>query len=480
MRVFTFFLVVFLGNLAFAQEEDITAQSAIQQTTSPQTQDEPATAQPAAPETSFWNRYWVSGQANFIRQQHGPFYAQYSGPNSFVNFKEHATSRVLTLYTGFQITKNLEILADVESAGGAGLSNALGLAGYTNVDVVRNPSLGPQPYMARAMLHWIVPLGDEREESTRSPLSLFSTLPARRLEFRIGKMSTADFFDVNTVGSDSHTQFMNWAAVNNAPFDYAADTRGYTYGFYMEYDDRWWTMRLGEMLMPTVANGLTLDWDIARAGGTNLEFEFHPVIFKNRASAIRVLNYLNRADMGNYREAINGYISGQTSTPDITAYRKQGRTKYGFGINVEQYLTKDWEAYGRLGYSDGINEDFAYTEADRAVSVGTLIYGKRWHRPDDKLGEAFLVNGISGAHARYLQLGGLGFILGDGNLSYGFEKIVEMFYTAHIWQGISAAIDWQHINDPGYNLARGPVSILSFRIHLEAGVPFDKIGAALH
>ena len=440
----------------------------------------PPSDQPPPAEGSFWNRFWVSGQANFIRQQHGDFYAEYNGPNSFQNAKEHATSRVLTLYTGFQITKYLEILADVESAGGAGLSNALGLAGFTNVDVVRNPTLGSAPYLARAMLHWVVPLKGETEDVTRNPLSLFPALPSRRLEFRIGKMSTADFFDTNTVGSDSHTQFMNWAAVNNSAFDYAADTRGYTYGFFMEYDDHWGAVRLGGMLMPTVANGLTLDWDIARAGGTNLEVELHPVILKQRATVVRFLTYFNRANMGNYREAIDGYTSGQTSTPDITAYRKQGRTKIGFDLNVEQYITKDWEAYGRLGWSDGRNEDFAYTEADRSASIGTLLYGRKWHRPQDKVGEAFLVNGISGAHARYLQLGGLGFILGDGNLSYGLEKIFEMFYTVHIWNGISAAVDWQHVIDPGYNLNRGPASVLSFRIHLEGGVPFDKIGAAFH
>lgn len=480
MWILALVLITLCPNFVFCQNVVAPDSSAPQNPSQGQTGEQPPAAQPPKPETSFWNRFWVSGQANFIRQQHGSFYAEYNGPNSFRNAAEHATSRVLTLYTGFQITSHLEILADVESAGGAGLSNALGLAGFTNVDVVRNPELGSAPYMARAMLHWIVPLSDETEEATRNPLSLFPTLPVRRLEFRIGKMSTADFFDVNTVGSDSHTQFMNWAAVNDAAYDYAADTRGYTYGFYMEYDDHWWTVRLGEMLMPTVANGLTLDWDLARAGGTNLEFEFHPKVFKERGTVLRVLNYLNRADMGSYQEAIQGYLSGQTSTPDITAYRKQGRTKYGFDINVEQYLAKDWEAYGRLGYSDGINEDFAYTEADRAGSVGSILYGTRWHRPNDKVGEAFMVNALSGAHARYLQLGGLGFILGDGNLSYGFEKIFETFYTAHIWNGLSVAVDWQHINDPGYNLARGPVSVLSFRIHIEDGVPFDKIGGGSH
>jgi hypothetical protein len=431
----------------------------------------------APAEDSFWNRFWVSGQANFIRQQHGSFDAEYSGPNSLRNDAEHATSRVLTLYTGFRITKNLEILADVESAGGAGISDALGLAGFTNVDVVRNPTLGTAPYLARAMLHLVVPLSKETEEATRNPLSLFATLPVRRLEFRLGKMSTVDIFDNNTVGSDSHTQFMNWAAVNNASFDYAADTRGYTYGLYMEYDDKWGAIRLGEMLMPTVANGITLDWNVARAGGTNLEVEVHPPLFKEHATIVRFLNFVNRANMGSYREAINGYLAGETTTPDITAYRSQGRIKYGFGLNVEQYITKQWEAYGRLGWADGRNEDFAYTETDRTASIGTLLYGNWWHRPNDKLGEAFIANGISGDHARYLQLGGLGFILGDGGLSYGLEKIFETFYTAHVWGGISAAVDWQYVTNPGYNMARGPVSVVSFRLHLEGGIPFDKIAA---
>lgn len=438
-----------------------------------------APADSAAAKSSFWNRFWVSGQANFIYQQHGDFYAEYSGTNSLRNTSEHATSSVLTLYTGFQITKHLEILADVESAGGAGISNALGLAGYTNVDVVRNPTLGPRPYLARGMLHWVLPLSDENQEAARSPLSLFSTAPVRRLEFRIGRMSTVDFFDPNSVGSDSHTQFMNWAAVNNAAYDYAADTRGYTYGLYMEYDDRWGTIRLGEMLMPTVANGITLDWNVARAGGTNFEVEVRPPIIKNHATVVRFLNYFNRANMGSYRQAIDGYLSGQTKTPEVTAYREQGRTKFGFGLNVEQEIFGPWQAYGRLAWSDGRNEDFVYTEADRSASIGIMLHGDWWRRQADKLGGAFLVNGISDDHARYLELGGLGFILGDGGLTYGREKIFETFYTAHIWGGISAAVDWQHIADPGYNQVRGPVSVVSFRLHLEGGLPLDKTRSTL-
>ena len=386
---------------------------------------------------------------------------------------------MLTLYTGFRITENLEFLFDLESAGGAGLSNALGLAGFTNVDVVRNPALGSAPYVARIMLHYVLPLSKDTVEVTRNPLSLAPVLPVRRLEFRAGKMSTADFFDVNAVGSDSHLQFMNWTLVNNGAYDYAADTRGYTYGLYIEYDDKWGAARFGEMLMPTIANGITLDWDIARAAAQNFELELHRTFIPKRPPVVRLLSFVNHANMGNYREAIYGYLSAKDPVPDVTAYRKQGRIKYGFGINVEEQLTAQWRAFGRLGWNEGANESFAYTEVDRTASLGSDLYGKFWHRPNDKVGVAFVANAISGDHRRYLALGGLGFLLGDGALTYGLEKIFETYYTAHVWRGISFAADWQHVTNPGYNEARGPVSVISFRIHIEDAVPFDKIAAAI-
>jgi hypothetical protein len=423
----------------------------------------------------FWDRFWVSAQANFIRQQQPAFDAKYSGPNSFLPAAEHATSRVETLFAGFRIANRLEILADVESAGGAGLGNALGIAGFPNVDVVRNPSLSEDPYVSRVMLHYTIPLSRETAEATRNPLSLASTVPVRRLELRLGKMSTVDFFDLNSVGSDSHLQFMNWAIVNNGAYDYAADTRGYTYGLVAEYYSKFWAARFGEMLMPTVANGITLDWDIARARGENFEFELHTSLLPKRATVFRPLSFVNHADMGSYREAIDGYLSGKDAVPDITLYRRQGREKYGFGLNVEQELTPLWRAFARLGWNDGATESFAYTEIDRTAVVGSDIRGKAWHRSQDKAGAAYVANGLSGDHRRYLALGGLGFILGDGALDYGLEKIFETYYTAHVWRGISFAVDYQHITNPGYNQDRGPVSVVSLRLHLEDAIPFDKL-----
>lgn len=425
---------------------------------------------PAQSGTDWSNdRFWLTVQANFIRQQQPAFSGLYSGPNSLTPGKDHATSRVETLYTGFRITHRLEFLFDLESAGGNGIGNALGVAGFPNVDVVRNPTLGQAPYVARVMLHYTLPLGKETVESARSPLGLASSVPARRLEFRLGKMSTVDFFDLNSVGSDSHLQFLNWAVVNNGAYDYAADTRGYTYGLVIEYYDRWFAARYGEMLMPAVANGLTLDWNIARAGGQNLEFEFHIELLKNRSTVLRALSYLNRANMGSYNDAIGAYLGGEVAAPDVTLSREQGRIKYGFGLNMEQELSSTVRIFGRLGWNDGRNESFAYTEIDHTGVFGGDLRGKYWKRPLDKIGAAFDINGISKAHREYLALGGLGFLLGDGGLTYGTENIFETYYTAHLWRGISVAGDYQHIRNPGYNLVRGPVDVYSLRIHFEDG-----------
>jgi hypothetical protein len=88
------------------------------------------------------------------------------------------------------------------------------------------------------MWHQIIPLSGETSASERTPYSLFSTLPVRRLEIRCGKFSMADFFDQNTHGTDTNFQFMNWTGDNNGAYDYATDTRGFRFGVMVEYHDR--------------------------------------------------------------------------------------------------------------------------------------------------------------------------------------------------------------------------------------------------
>jgi high affinity Mn2+ porin len=332
---------------------------------------------------------------------------------------------------------------------------------------VRNPDLGATPYLARFLVRQIIPLSRERVAAERGPFGLATSLPVRRLEFRIGKFSMVDFFDTNSGGSDSHLQFLNWAVDNNGAYDYAANTRGYTDGAILEYDDRCWSLRFAEAMMPKAANENALDADLGRARSENLEVEFRRHFLPGRAGVVRILGFLNHANMGNYREAIDHFLAGQGARPDIIATRRQGRHKYGLGLNFEQELTPHFGVFGRIGWSDDRNESFVYTEVDRTLELGSYVKGELWRRRNDRAGAVFAMNAISGDHARYLALGGLGFLLGDGALTYGRETIFEGYYTVHLWRGVFASFDLQHINNPGYNQARGPVVLPGLRLHVE-------------
>jgi high affinity Mn2+ porin len=304
-------------------------------------------------------------------------------------------------------------------------------------------------------------------DADRTPLSLAAKVPVRRFDLRAGKMGLPDSFDLNSIASDSHLQFTNWTVDNNGAWDYAAETRGYTYAAIAEYDDRVWSVRYGVATMPTVANGTDLDYTLRRASGQNWEFELRPQWIAKRKSAIRVLSFVNHAHMGDYREAINAYLAHTDATPDITKHEHTGAVKYGFGGNFEQELTDNLRVAGRFGWNEGQHESYAYTEVDQTVELAADYKGNQWSRQLDKVGVAFVSNAIKRDHQNYLKLGGLGFLLGDGNLNYGRENIVETYYNAHMISGIYAALGLQAIDHPGYNRDRGPVLVTAVRLHVD-------------
>jgi len=411
-------------------------------------------------------RFWLSGQANFVFQTHPDFPADYSGTHSLNPRYEKATSRVMTLYTGARLNNSTELLVDIEEAGGAALTEGFGLAGNTDLDIVRNPLLSKAPYLGRGMIHKVFALSQDKVENERSFLSLFEELPRRRLELRFGKFSMPDFFDVNSVGADTHFQFLNWTTDNNGAWDYAADTRGYTVGLTADYEDRNWGFRFGEALMPKVANGIDLVWKVWQAHAENFEYELRHGVIPRKSGVVRVLAYRNSANMGIYRDQVVR-AADEGKTPDITDHPWHITHKYGFGLNLEQNLTRYLTAFARAGWDDGRTESFAYTEVDQTFAEGVGASGAWWHRKQDRAGVAFVSNAIKKDHQNYLAAGGLGFLLGDGHLAYGRENIFESYYTVHVWRGIYLAPGVQHINNPGYNRDRGPVVVPTFRAHVE-------------
>ncbi len=417
------------------------------------------------------DRWWLSGQANIIFQGNLPFHSLYEGANSFRTAAEYKTSLLGTLYAAVRPTKsiryNTDLIFDLESSGGRGVSQALGLAGFTNLDVVRNPTLGTAPYLARYGIHQVIGLSNETTAQQPGIFAVAPSVPVRRVELRVGKMTLPDFFDVSGPGSDSHLQFMNWTVDNNGAWDYAADTRGYTVGGLAEYYDRAWSLRYGIFAMPTVANGIDMDWAFSRAHAQNGEFELRHSFVPRRKGTERILFFANRAHMGTYREAVVAFLSGADKTPNIQLHEYYSALKYGFAFNAEQELTENLRIFGRAGWNEGQHESYAYTEVDQTIEAGSDYAGTRWHRPADKIGLAVVSNAIKRDHQNYLRLGGLGFLLGDGNLNYGRETIVESYYNWHAWRGLFYAVDVQHINNPGYNRDRGPAWVGAVRAHVD-------------
>lgn len=412
------------------------------------------------------SRFWLSGQSNFIFQTHPDFPALYSGPHSLSPNYEKATSRVLTMFGGVRVNNSLEFVGALEEAGGAALSLGFGLAGNTDLDIVRNPLLSKAPYLGRGEIHKVFALSPDKIENERDENSLFEELPRRRLEIRFGKFSLPDFFDKNSVGSDTHFQFNNWTVDNNGAWDYAADTRGYTIAAMADFEDRNWGFRFAEGLMPKVANGIDLVWKPWQAHAENWEYELRRGVIPKKAGVVRLLAFTNYANMGIYREQL-ALAEENGTAPVITDHPWHITRKYGFGINVEQNLTRYLTAFGRFGWDNGKTESFAYTEVDQTFAQGVGANGAWWHRKQDRAGVAFVTNAICKDHQEYLAAGGLGFLLGDGGLNYGRENIVETYYTAHIWRGIYLSPSVQHINNPGYNRDRGPVVVPGFRAHVE-------------
>jgi len=418
-------------------------------------------------------RYLISGQANIIFQAHGPFHSPYEGASSLLGRGEYKISLLGTVYLGYEVNKNpryaTDAILDVESAGGRGISEALGLAGFTNLDVVRNPNLGSAPYLSQYMVHQVIGFTDELVDAERSTVSLQTRVPVRRVELHIGRMGLPDFFDANTVGTDSHLQFLNWTVDNNGAWDYAANTRGYTDAAVIEYVDHAFTARYGIAAMSTVANGIDLQYQFRQANGQNVEFELRKSALPNPKlkGAVRLLGFVNHANMGDYRQQNQAFLRGGTPTPEIAAHPFTSSVKYGIGLNAEQQVSENGRVYGRFGWNEGQHESFAYTEVDQMFAVGGDYSFKAFNRPNDKLGLTFVSNAIKKDHQTYLALGGKGFLLGDGRLNYAREDTLEGYYNLHIWKGVYYAFDAQFVEHPGYNQDRGPVLVESVRMHVD-------------
>ncbi len=409
----------------------------------------------------------LGAQIDLIGQQLSPFHSPYQGPNSLDPHGDAELSQAFGAYSGFRLGKRFSAYLDAEMVRGAGIGRVVGLGGLTNGDVIRQGSadLGSGPYVARAFVRYLLPLGHTGyDTAARTPDQMPETVPSHRLEFIGGKLAASDIFDVNRYADSPRTQFMNWGLFQNTAWDFAADTRGYTNGIEIGYVAPTWALRAGSFQMPTKANGNEFDPDIGRARGDNVELTLIP---RTEGPIIRLLAFVNHARMGKYADAIAAGLA-HDAAPDVAADDRPGRVKYGFGANMEEPLADSGETgvFLRLGWNDGATESFAFAEVEHQLSGGAQLSGAHWSRRNDRFAIAVLLSGLAAVHHRYLAAGGSGFLLGDGALSYGIEQIVESYYRAQLGRFIQVSPDIQYIRNPGYNRARGPATVASLRMNL--------------
>jgi high affinity Mn2+ porin len=310
-------------------------------------------------------------------------------------------------------------------------------------------------------------LGNETESFESEENQLGGQRPVNRYTVTAGRFTLTDFFDNNRYSHDPRSQFMGWAVMYNGAWDYPADVRGYTWGWIHEVHTRSWSFRYASAAMPRVANGLRFDRRLFRNRGDVFEIERRWEASKH-PGVVRLMNYENHANAGTYAQALRqSDVTGEV--PDVTATRRNGTLKYGFGVNAEQEITGAIGVFARLGWNDGKTESFAFTAIDRLATGGISINGKGWHRPFDTVATEVTAAGISGVHALYLARGGHDFLIGDGRLQYGPETISESYYNARVLPWLFATIDLQHVTNPAYNQDRGPVWIPSLRLHVEFG-----------
>jgi high affinity Mn2+ porin len=365
-------------------------------------------------------------------------------------------------FFGVKVFNGMEIYLNPELSGGTGLSGTTGIAGFPNGEIYRVSNPEPTFAIARFFLRQSFGLGGASENLDDSQNQLSSVCDSKKLIITLGKFSLSDIFDDNSYSHDPRSQFINWALMSSVAWDYPADTKGYTYSVALEYIQSEFALRGAIAMVPKQANGMELDTDIKNAFGLVLELE-KSFFVNDRKGITRILFFQNRARMGIYQDAINNPIYNL----DITKTDQYGRTKTGFAVNNEYSLTDNIGTFLKYSWNDGKNETWAFTEVDRALSLGFLFNHLKMIKKDDEIGLACAVNGLSDDHKEYLSKGGYGFIIGDGALNYGYESIFELYYKTTLFEHLSITPDYQFVINPAYNKDRGPVNIFSLRAHIE-------------
>jgi high affinity Mn2+ porin len=414
---------------------------------------------PVTPEAWAWHF-----QATDILQYYPAFNSKFQGPNSYRPQATTGNTVDATLYAGVRPWAGGEIWGNLEMYEGYAPNNTLGSAGYVNGDGAKVGRAHAYARIARLFLRQTFDLGGDADDQEADLNALGKHRTKDRLVITAGKLNVTDVFDTNKYAHDPRSDFLNWSAITAGSFDYAADAWGYTYGAAAELFRGDWVWRAGVFDLSVVPNNAVLTSDFSQfqvVGEAERRFSW-----RGHPGAVRLAGFVTRGGMGAYDDATR--LALATGRPADTALVHHYRSRPGAYLNLEQEVADGVGVFGRLGWDDGTYESYEYTDIDRTAQAGVSVSGARWGRKDDTAGAVIVVNQLSSAGHRYLNAGGLGILVGDGRLPHpGDEQIVEAYYSVGVTKRMTLSFDNQLIGNPAYNRDRGPVDVVTLRLHLQ-------------
>ncbi len=406
----------------------------------------------------------LHGQTTFIFQGYPPFRSPYEGTNSLPGVGQSRETWTVSAFLGVRLWQGGELYFNPELLQGFGVASTVGAGGYPNGEAQKSNFPFPRYNTSRLFLRQAIGLGGKTETVEGEYGQLSGTKDVSRLTFQAGKFSVHDLFDTNDYAEDPRLDFLNWSIWAAGAFDYPADRLGLTYGVTAELNQASWAARVGYFLVGNQPNANVFDMNLFSRGGYVGELELRYAPF-GRKGVARLGTWLTSTFAGSYSDAVAlAAMTPGASAADTIAQTRQGRTKYGYYLNLQQEISDDLGLFARWSWNDGRSEISAFTDIDASLSLGLQLKGSSWGRPDDRIGLAGAWNMITPDHSGFLAAGGLGVLVGDGRLSYAAENVVEAFYALQMTKGLTATVDYQLLVNPAYNADRGPVHVFAGRL----------------
>jgi high affinity Mn2+ porin len=409
----------------------------------------------------------IHGQTTYIQQGYPAFRSPYLGDNSFTPWAQTRQTWTNSAFIGMRLWQGGELYYNPELLQGFGLHDTTGAAGFPNGEAQKSNFPYPRYSTSRLFLRQTIGFGGEQETVESAYGQMAGKRDVSRLTFQVGRFAVHDVFDTNAYAGDPRLDFMNWSIWAAGAFDYPADKVGLDYGAVLERNEKYWAFRLGYFLTGNRPNANEFDMQLFKRGAYVSELELRHNLW-SQTGKLRIGLWADTYFSGNYREALDLTLLYPGLDPtDAIMLTRTGRTKYGYYVNLEQPLSADMGLFSRWSWNNGKNEISAFTDIDWSLSLGGSIKGSAWGRPDDKVGIAGAINGISQDHRDYLAAGGLGILIGDGRLNYRPERILETYYAINLGKALTLTLDYQYMVNPAHNADRGPISFFSARLHGE-------------